>query len=65
MPNGGSDCCGTCWFNRRNQGERDWKMHADDSVEPYCDIRDRAIENPFIPTARTIRTGGLLGIGYP
>ena len=47
MPNGGSDCCGTCWFNRRNQGERDWKRHADDSVDPYCDIRDRAIENPF------------------
>ena len=47
MPNGGSDCCGTCWFNRRNQGERDWQRHADDSVGPYCDIRERAIENPF------------------
>ncbi len=47
MPNGGSDCCGTCWFNRRNQGERDWLRHADDSVDPYCDIRDRAIQNPF------------------
>ena len=47
MPNGGSDCCGTCWFNRRNQGERDWQRCADDLVDPYCDIRDRAIEDPF------------------
>lgn len=21
MPNGGSDCCGTCWFNKANKGE--------------------------------------------
>ena len=21
MPNGGSDNCGTCWFNERNKGE--------------------------------------------
>jgi hypothetical protein len=21
MPNGGSDCCATCWFNARNEGE--------------------------------------------
>ena len=47
MPNGGSDCCGTCWFNRRNQGERDWQRHGDDSIDPYCDIRERAVENPF------------------
>ncbi len=47
MPNGGSDCCGTCWFNRTNQGERDWQRHADESIEPYCDIRSHAIEDPF------------------
>ena len=47
MPNGGSDCCGTCWFNRTNQGERDWQRHADESIEPYCDIRSQAIEDPF------------------
>jgi hypothetical protein len=21
MPNGGSDCCGTCWFNSTHQGQ--------------------------------------------
>ena len=47
MPNGGSDCCGTCWFNRTNQGERDWKQYRDESVPPYCEIRDVAIDNPF------------------
>ena len=47
MPNGGSDCCGTCWFNRRNQGEREWLKHADKSVPPYCEIRDVAIDDPF------------------
>lgn len=47
MPNGGSDCCGTCWFNRRNQGERDWQRHADENIPPYCEIRDIAVEDPF------------------
>ena len=47
MPNGGSDCCGTCWFNRTNRGKRDWQEHADRSVPPYCEIRNLAIENPF------------------
>jgi len=47
MPNGGSDCCGTCWFNRTNRGERDWLTHADRSLPPYCEIRDLAIEDPF------------------
>ena len=47
MPNGGSDCCGTCWFNRTNRGERDWSRHSDDSVPPYCEIREMAIDDPF------------------
>lgn len=47
MPNGGPDCCGTCWFNRRNQGERDWHRHRDENIPPYCEIRDLAIEDPF------------------
>lgn len=46
MPNGGSDCCGTCWFNRKNQGETGYK-HADDPGPGYCDIRDVEIEDPF------------------
>ncbi len=47
MPNGGSDCCGTCWFNRRNQGERGYPEGRDRSVAPYCEIRKVAIRNPF------------------
>lgn len=46
MPNGGSDCCGTCWFNKSNGGEAGFD-HRDESIEPYCEIRDVAIENPF------------------
>lgn len=47
MPNGGSDCCGTCWFNRTNRGKRDWTRHSDDRIPPHCEIRDLAIEDPF------------------
>lgn len=47
MPNGGSDCCGTCWFNRTNRGERNWQRHADPSVQPHCEIRNVAIDDPF------------------
>ena len=47
MPNGGSDCCGTCWFNRTNRGRRDWQRHRDQSVPPYCEIRRVAIDDPF------------------
>ena len=46
MPNGGSDCCGTCWFNRANGGEMG-SDHHDDSIPSHCEIRDLAIENPF------------------
>lgn len=44
MPNGGSDCCGTCWFNRANRGRRG---DRDGSIAPYCEIRDLAIDDPF------------------
>ena len=47
MPNGGSDCCGTCWFNRKNRGDRDWLQHAEDSEPYHCEIRDVAIDDPF------------------
>lgn len=46
MPNGGSDCCGTCWFNAKNKGQSGYD-HADDSEPDYCAIRSLAIENPF------------------
>ena len=47
MPNGGSDCCGTCWFNRKNRGERNWTQHRGNPEADYCTIRDVGIEDPF------------------
>jgi hypothetical protein len=46
MPNGGSDCCGTCWFNQKNKGEPGYD-HAKDRGEDYCAIRHTKIENSF------------------
>jgi hypothetical protein len=46
MPNGGSDCCGTCWFNARNNGELGFADRQDAEVD-YCTIRKLAIEDPF------------------
>lgn len=46
MPNGGSDCCGTCWFNARNKGEAGYE-HAGDPEPNFCTIRGRAIEHAF------------------
>ncbi len=46
MPNGGTDCCGTCWFNRANRGRKGSRNH-DREIPSYCEIRDFAIENPF------------------
>ena len=47
MPNGGSDCCGTCWFNRRNRGESGFDAHGNSEDAPHCEIRDVAIPDPF------------------
>ena len=47
MPNGGADCCGTCWFNRKNRGKRDWLQHTENSEPHHCEIRDVAIDDPF------------------
>jgi len=46
MPNGGSDNCGTCWFNRRNQGEAGYPKDQSED-EPFCDIRGVVIRSPF------------------
>lgn len=43
MPNGGSDCCGTCWFNNKNHGKPGY--HGLGKV--YCTIRDLEIPNPL------------------
>ncbi len=46
MPNGGSDCCGTCWFNRSNSGQRGSANFKSD-IPSSCEIRQLAIPNPF------------------
>jgi hypothetical protein len=46
MPNGGSDCCGTCWFNAKNKGEAGYG-HARDAEADFCTIRALAIPDPF------------------
>lgn len=46
MPNGGSDCCGTCWFNLRNKGESGYD-HADDAELNHCVVRKIDIPDPF------------------
>jgi hypothetical protein len=44
MPNGGSDCCGTCPFNRKNRGQAGYGDR--DNPEPdHCDVRDLPIEH--------------------
>jgi len=45
MPNGGSDCCGTCWFNSKNidPDNQDTKKN----IIVICTIRDLEIKNPF------------------
>ena len=46
MPNGGSDCCGTCWFNRSNGGQRG-SRNFNREIPSFCEIRHLAIPNPF------------------
>ena len=46
MPNGGSDCCGTCWFNRSNSGQRG-SVNFNRDIPSFCEIRQLAIPNPF------------------
>lgn len=46
MPNGGSDCCGTCWFNKKNKGEAGYG-HANSTDPDFCQIRNTPIKNPF------------------
>ncbi|MXZ73965.1 MAG: hypothetical protein F4207_00155 [Gemmatimonadetes bacterium] len=52
MPNGGSDCCGTCRFNRANAGLGDHgPLYREDMdcvhEASHCEIRGLDIENPF------------------
>ena len=44
MPNGGSDNCGTCWFNTKNKGEAGL-AHLEDPGPAKCAIRGFAIRS--------------------
>ena len=45
MPNGGSDCCSTCWFNRSNGGKRG-SVNFNPEIPSFCEIRHLAIKDP-------------------
>lgn len=47
MPNGGSDCCGTCWFNNKNRNESVASDLLAESEPTICTIRNFEIENPY------------------
>lgn len=46
MPNGGSDCCETCWFNAKNKDEAGYG-HVRDPGPAFCTIRGLAITDLF------------------
>ncbi|TYA84061.1 HEAT repeat domain-containing protein [Seonamhaeicola marinus] len=46
MPNGGSDCCGTCWFNSKNEGEPGYHGSTKEGTV-VCQIRNLEIDDPF------------------
>ena len=46
MPNGGSDCCGTCCHNRSLEGKQGISNFNPD-IASYCEIRNLDIEDPF------------------
>ena len=45
MPNGGTDNCGTCCFNRRNEG-RTGHGRGNPELPNHCHIRDQPIDDP-------------------
>jgi hypothetical protein len=47
MPNGGSDCCGTCWFNASNEGEAGYRLSRGPRPPAFCLIRSFTIESPY------------------
>ena len=55
MPNGGSDCCGTCWFNAKNKGEKGYG-HAKDPEPAFCTIRALPIEKQVEKVASVKRS---------
>ena len=49
MPTGGSDCCGTCPFNEKNEGQAGY-VHARQPGRDYCTIRALEITGPAFYT---------------
>ena len=47
MPNGGSDCCGTCWFRTEKKVEIKDKKEDNRKYITTCLIRDLEIPRPF------------------
>lgn len=48
MPNGGSDCCGTCWHNRVNEGKAGYERTGEaKGLKDFCEIRRLEIADPF------------------
>ena len=48
MPNGGSDCCGTCWFTGVNKGVAGYPDRSKlDNARFFCEIRGIEIDRPF------------------
>ena len=45
MPNDGSDCCLTCWFNKKNEGQVGHAA-ANDRGADVCEIRNLPIDDP-------------------
>jgi hypothetical protein len=46
MPNGGSDCCGTCWFNCKNEEKPGYHGSKKEGIV-ICTIREIEIPDPF------------------
>ncbi len=46
MPNGGSDCCGTCWFNTVNNGKPGYPENSQTN-DLICEIRNFKPDDPF------------------
>lgn len=46
MPNGGPDCCGTCWFNRANGGKAG-DLVNNPNIPSHCEIRNLDVPDPF------------------
>ena len=46
MPNGGSDCCATCWFNPKARAKLENGPVAP-SIRDFCEIRKLEIDRPY------------------